>query len=202
MDTQNVIIANAHSGESEIKKPLEAIKKNCEELAQIKPGNTNEMVAKLQEMILNYYRDARRQAQQSFYSALAAATIGILFFVYAAWLNMQSHDTSSKISWIAGALIQVISGINFFLYSKASRQFSSFHICLERTNRFLLANTLCDNIGCTIKRDSTRQEIIETILTAPMLTLDVISKGESKSPSHKPKSQTEKADLNHEPSLS
>jgi hypothetical protein len=38
----------------------------------------------------------------------------------------------------AGSLIQVISGINFYLYARAARQFAAFHVCLERTNRFIL----------------------------------------------------------------
>jgi hypothetical protein len=160
-----------------VANPLfKAIQKNCEEVSGIPPGNTNEMGGKIQEMILNYYQDVRKQAQQSFYMALGAAIVGGIFYFYAAIIYLGKGEAAS-ISLIAGSLIQLISAINFYLYGKAARQFSTFHICLERTNRFLLANTLCDNISCTIKRDAMRQELIIKIADAPMLTLDIINTG-------------------------
>jgi hypothetical protein len=159
-------------------RSLHALKEDCEEVARTEPGDTHKMASLLQQMSLNYYEDVRRQAQQSFYCALVAALIGVLFFFYAAYLMMnQDSASNAKVSLIAGALVQVISGINFYFYGKASRQFASFHICLERTNRFLLANTLCENLLCKDRRDLMRTELIRVISTSPMLTLDVISNG-------------------------
>ncbi len=152
---------------------LSAVKINCREVSKIPEGNTNEMGGKIQEMILNYYQDVRRQAQQSFYMALGAAVVGCVFFVYAAIVFMGQGEAAS-ISLVSGSLIQVIAGINFYMYGKAARQFSAFHICLERTNRFLLANTLCDNIECHEKKDKIRQELIEKIADAPMLTYAIL----------------------------
>jgi len=132
----------------------------------------------MQQMSLHYYADVRKQAQQSFRSALAAAVIGALFFLLAAWYGMEK-DEKAWIGIIAGALTQVISAINFYLYGRAARQFATFHICLERTNRYLLANTLCDNLQPPLK-DQVRRELIQVVSNAPMLTLDGLSpdKGE------------------------
>jgi hypothetical protein len=130
-------------------------------------------------MSLNYYQDVRHQAQQSFASALAAAVVGVGFFVYAAWQAMRpgQGDAAAIVPVIAGALVQIISGINFLLYGRAARQFAAFHVCLERTNRFLLANTLCENLNCHERRDAMRSELIRVVANAPMLTLDVIAHG-------------------------
>ena len=169
--------------EQNLNDPITAAKKNCQEAGRVPRGNTNELAGNLQSMILNYYQDVRNQAQKSFYCALGAAILGSAFFLVALGMFIWEKDLeASKISLISGSLIQVISVINFYLYGKTTRQFSSFHICLERTNRFLLANTLCDNIGCSTKRDLTRQEIINKIVDAPMLTFDTVGKGNSQSP--------------------
>ena len=174
------------TADTSVKKPLEEAKKACEEVSHIPPGNTHEMGSKLQKMILDYYADVRKQAQQSFYAALIIAFVGTGFFMYAVKLSMDGNK-NANISLIAGCVIQVISALNFFLYSKTSRQFSSFHICLERTNRFLLANTLCDNLSCQIKKDNTRIELIQTMMDAPMLTMDIINEGQAKESAQKPK---------------
>jgi hypothetical protein len=98
-------------------------------------------------MMLRYYQDVRYQALQSFWSALGAAIAGLVFFVCATSQAMSDDGRlRSIVSVLAGALSQFIAGVNFYLYFKASRQFASFHICLERTNRFLLANTMCENL--------------------------------------------------------
>jgi hypothetical protein len=79
---------------------------------------------------------------------------------------------------VAGALTQVISAISFYLYGRAARQFATFHICLERTSRYLLANTLCENLGPPL-RDKVRHELIGVISNAPMLTLDTMEDSQS-----------------------
>lgn len=163
-------------------KPLYELKKECEEVARTAPDDTHKMGSLLQQMSLNYYQDVRKQAQQSFYCALGAAAVGTLFFIYAANILMTTTASDAKFSIIAGALVQVISAINFYLYARAARQFASFHICLERTNRFLLANTLCENLICNVRKDKMRQELILTVANAPMLTLDIVTNGSSPPP--------------------
>lgn len=157
--------------------PLQQLKAECEEIARTLPGNTHKMASLLQQMSLNYYEDVRSQARRSFNYALGAAGVGTSFFIVAACNMMSTSDTASSkayISLIAGAMMQVISAINFYLYAKAAGQFSGFHVCLERTNRFLLANTLCENLDDEHKSDI-RAELIRLIANAPMLTLDIIT---------------------------
>lgn len=156
------------------------LRKDCEGVAEIAPGETQRMASLLSQMSLAYYADVRRQAQQSFLSALVAAGIGTLFFLYATYRGMES--TGATISLIAGALVQVISAINFFLYDRASRQFALFHICLERTNRFLLANSLCQNLDNLDRREEVRAELVKVVANAPMLMLDAASREPESAP--------------------
>jgi hypothetical protein len=157
---------------------LRAMLKNCDDIATAQPGDTHVIASLLQKMMVTYYSDVRKQAMQSFWSALAAAGIGMLFFFYAIWQTMPTKSQGvSNSSWIgiaAGTLTQFISGVNFYLYFKAARQFASFHICLERTNRFLLANTISESLHGPA-RDEARRALVDTIAAAPMLTLETVT---------------------------
>jgi hypothetical protein len=175
-------------GALEIAGPL-AIREmltDCKRIANTPADDTHKIASLMQEMILKYYADVRLQAQQSFRAALVVATVGVLFFVYAIWRGMSSDGgEQASLAAIAGGLIQVISGINFYLYARAARQFATFHVCLERTNRFLLANALCEKLSPP-ERDEMRIELARLVATAPMLTLDVV-RGESRRASSGPK---------------
>ena len=83
---------------------------------------------------------------------------------------------TAALSAISGFLIQIMTAVVFYLYSQAARQFAGFHICLERTNRFLLANSMVENLP-EAERASKRAEVITTVVNAPMLTLAMIEKG-------------------------
>ena len=143
----------------------------CDEVAHTQPGDTQKMASLLQKMILRYYEDVLLQAKQSFRSALGAAILGTLFFGLAVWMK---DDGMVNAGLVAGAIVSVISGVNFWLYGKAARQFSVFHVCLERTNRFMLANTMCESMESTT-RDQLRAELVRIVASAPMLTADMIS---------------------------
>jgi len=159
------------------------LRKCCEAVANTAPGDIQRMASLLSQMSLNYYADVRRQAQQSFLSALVAAGIGTLFFLYAAYHGKwQAGGPAPQISLIAGTLVQVISAINFFLYDRTSRQFSLFHICLDRTNRFLIANSFCGNIENRDRKDEARTELVKAVANAPTLTLGAASRKPESAP--------------------
>jgi hypothetical protein len=159
--------------------PIQDLKATCEEVANTAPSDVRKIASLHSKMILSYYQDVRRQAQQSFISALVAAIVGTFFFLYALWqMTSEGVHPPIPISLIAGTVIQVISAINFYLYARASRQFASFHICLERTNRFLLAHSMCENLICADRKDGTRVELIQLIANAPMLTMEMVSPGQ------------------------
>ena len=150
--------------------------KTCESIASVNVGETHKLASKLWDLSINYFKDVRRQAQQSFYSALGAGIVGTTFFFLALYLMMNGQVPFSRLSLIAGMMIQVISAINFYLYAKTSKQFSTFHVCLERANRFLLANTICENLD-TERKHEMRQELIRIIATAPLLSFDLVEHG-------------------------
>jgi hypothetical protein len=147
-------------------QPLEELRERCRNL-----GRLEDTQNVLLEMSLNYYEDVRRQAQRSFRAALIAAGVGTLFFVAAA-VGITADSERANISLIAGTLIQAIAAINFYLYGKTAKQFSSFHVSLERMNRFLIGNSIVADVAPGEKKDDIRAELVKIIAEAPTLAAE------------------------------
>ena len=63
-------------------------------------------------------------------------------------------NLASIVPLIAGAVVNVVSGIVFVLYGKASTQLTAFHHRLEVLQRYLLANSICGALAPM--KDATR----------------------------------------------
>jgi hypothetical protein len=149
---------------------LASIVKICGETFEINPNDIRKTAALLIATSLGYYADIQKQAKQSFYWATGFAAIGTIFIIASAMFFMFTKGNLANISLIGGALIQFIAAVNFYLYRQTSKQFAGFHICLERMDRYLLANSFCETL--TVKKDECRQKMIEIMANAPMLTLE------------------------------
>ena len=69
----------------------------------------------------------------------------------------------ATISLIAGALIEVSSGVGFYLYSKSMSQMADYFDILDETQRYLLANSICERIANSESKDKARSDLIKTI---------------------------------------
>jgi hypothetical protein len=179
--------------------PLEATNENdsiqrkrelCDQLKSALGGDIGEIVDKHGKMILAYYDDVQKQAGQSFRSAERVAKIGFwvlivtlgytLLFDALGRFNMPWFQPTLKgsltvggIGVVSGLLIEFIAAINFWLYGRASRQFSAFHICLERTHRYLIAYKIAETIGTD--KDQILGKLVCIMANAPMITMHDIS---------------------------
>jgi hypothetical protein len=113
------------------------------------------------ELLSNYYELSLSQAARSFRWALIASMVGLVFFMAAIsfLLNGNGSPELAIVSTIGGAVTEFIAGVNFFLYGKTLEQLNLFQGKLEATQRFLLANSLCENLGGNL-RDKTRARLI------------------------------------------
>ena len=170
---------------SDATRPVTEKEKACDELIDaINKGKMGETIAKHEQLILAYYDDVQKEAKQSFASAKTVAWIGfgvlIMTWVYALVFDALSRFPNLKlisdaallkvagIGVVSGALIEFVSGINFWLYSRCSRQFGAFHICLERTHRYLLAYKIAEEIK--ENRDKTIRDLVCIMANASMIT--------------------------------
>lgn len=134
------------------------------------------------ELILQYYEDVQNQANKSFVTACSSARWG--FYVLIATIAIVVVlDTLSRIpnlkmsggsgavvlvGLVSGGLIEGIAGIAFWLYSRSARQFGAFHICLERTYRYLLAYKIAEQSGP--RKEDTLRDLVCIMANAPMIT--------------------------------
>jgi hypothetical protein len=148
------------------------------------PG-VGDTAATVQRLIMRYYNNVRSQAIESFDSAKRVALFGFVLLVltvlYVVMIDFLSH---LKLAWfvqpekegmnvgaiglISGVVVEVIAGTQFVLYSRAARQFGAFHICLERTHRYLLAYKMAEQIQND--KDHTLEKIVCIMANAPMIT--------------------------------
>ena len=126
-----------------------------------KPQETSEIDAAQIPLLNHYRRKVLQQANQSFLLALIAAAIGLIFYVAAVtFLVLRQPQNISVTSLIGGSLVEVISGINFYLYGRASRQLETFHMYLDKACCFVTANRVCDQLKNEELRDQTRSTLI------------------------------------------
>lgn len=166
----------------------------CDELgSSIDQASIGQIVAKHEKLILHYYQDVQEHAKKSFGAATRVAKIGFWVLIgtlaYALIFDglsrfkivpvtNDSSFTVAGIGIVSGALIEFIAGISFWLYSRVSNQFSAFHICLERTHRYLLAYKITEQISGN--KDETVRDLVCIMAKAPMITREDVDAIESR----------------------
>ena len=112
-----------------------------------KAGAIEKIAASQIKILSKYYALALEQADRSFKAAMFWGGVGLIAFIGAliSLLTNQSRDIA-VISAIAGAIVEVISGINFYLYNRASTQLSEFREKLSITQGILMANSICEKL--------------------------------------------------------
>ncbi|TXH67705.1 MAG: hypothetical protein E6Q83_16835 [Thiothrix sp.] len=147
-----------------------ATEKALQRLTDASEGDVKAIASSQIELLARFYDLSLSQAGRSFRWALIASMVGLAFFllaiVFMLWRNASELAT---ITLISGALIEFIAGVNFYLYGRTLTQLSLFQGRLEVTQRFLLANSLCESLGETW-RDPTRARLINQLTTGHTLS--------------------------------
>lgn len=132
-------------------------------IAEAAPSDVQRIAATQIELLIAYYNEILSQAKKSFNWALIAAGVGLIFFIFSVvvLIAIQNVDISI-ISALCGLIIEFISAINFYLYNRATLQMAIYQERLDRTQRFLLANSLCEGLEGETKLKS-RSNLIDII---------------------------------------
>jgi len=159
--------AGAANDDSKRNKPLDDIDKRCRTLAKLDVGETQKIASELLGISKDYYKDVRTQVRWSFWAALTSSYVGVTVFF---WIAM-TGKTEKTLLTVASLIPEVVSGVVFFLYFRTMRQFGYFHVCLERMNRFLIANSIAENITHP-KKDEVRAGLVDVMGHASMLPIE------------------------------
>lgn len=136
---------------------------SLDKLSKADPKNVQLIVASQIELMTVYHNVVLDQAKRSFKLALTASGIGLLFFIASvSFIIYRLPDIAATISLISGALLELISGVIFYLYSKTSDQLANFQSRLDTTQRFLLANSICEGLQGESKQKA-RSDLVATI---------------------------------------
>jgi Trypsin-like peptidase domain len=133
-------------------------------VATVDSSNTQQVAALELALSKAYYERVLAQARSSFISALVSAGVGLMFFLAAISVSLVTGKLNAAlISTVSGAIIEVISGLNFWLYSQTSAQLDAFHLRIERMQRFLLANSVTTSVQDPDQKDKVISELVDTI---------------------------------------
>jgi len=171
-----------------------SVKADCEAVgAALGKHDLGDTVTAVQQLILRYYDDVRGQADASFVSAKRVAFFGfavlIATILYVMFMDFMPHISDRfaqhtgvlGVGWIGligSSMAEFIAGVQFFLYGHATKQFGTFHICLERTHRYLLAYSMAEQIKTN--KDGALEKIVCIMANAPMITRqDIDGDGQS-----------------------
>jgi hypothetical protein len=103
--------------------------------------------------------------KQSFRWAQIAAIVGLGFFLGAiAFLLLTQSQSLAIVNVICGAIVEGISGLNFYLYGQTTKQLAHYHRQLDQTQRFLLANSVCEALDGE-SRQKSRSDLVRLIVT-------------------------------------
>jgi hypothetical protein len=139
------------------------IRDSISRLGQADPHNVQEIAASQLQLLSGYHQIALAQSRRSFFWALVGSGIGFALFCVAVSASLLTGlALASVVPLVAGAVVQVVSGIVFFLYGKTSDQLSMFHSRLEILQRYLLANSICEALSAE-EKDKARTALIHEI---------------------------------------
>ena len=134
------------------------------------PKDVQQVAASQPRLLSAYHQMALDQSRRSFFWALIGSGAGLALFVVAVAVSLLSGlGAASLVPLVAGAVVQVVSGVVFYLYGKTSSQLSAFHSRLEVLQRYLLANSICEGLS-EPERDKARAALIGEISRAPHTT--------------------------------
>src|SRR5579859_15303 len=167
----SIFVIRSHASQA-----INACNEIKEQYIDLKPDDVKGTLVLQMEISKQYHKNVLFRANLSFIFALVFAGIGILLFfsiIIFMVFGLSSNITTTVVSVVAGALVQVLSGINFYLYNRASAQLQTFHKGLDRLQNFMLADSICQGLD---KADRSR--------TCSQLSLIIASSSVSASEGH------------------
>ena len=110
-----------------------------------------------------YYIISKRQATNAFSASLIVCFLGFIVYIAGIAVFVISGENELLLTTISGTIVEVISGLFFWLYRHAIKQLNIYHQRLGTIEKYLTAIRLVDKMGQD-KHDDMYKHIIECVL--------------------------------------
>jgi len=146
-------------------------------VAGLDPAKIQEVAASQVAISEMYYTTSLQHAQRLFRWALMTAGVALIFFLVAVALQvLQKSVNGALISLASGGVLTAIALLNFWLSGRIFHQFRAFHERLDRTQQYLLANSICENLQGEVKQ-TTQIELIRAMIHSLAVQEEKTAKG-------------------------
>lgn len=108
------------------------------------------------EQLANYYAQILSQSKVSFWFSLIFASLGFLVIVVAAFLYKDGASSSAIAQFIAGIIMDAVSGLFFVQSRNAQQSMGEFFDKLRRDRAQVESRALCDAVVSADAKDALR----------------------------------------------
>lgn len=116
-------------------------------------------VAELRE----YYIISKQQANKSFSSALLICFLGFVVFISGIIMSYFSNQNIIIYTTVSGSIVEIVSGLFFWLYKNSIYQLNIYHERLGTTEKYLTAMQLIEKMSKD-KQDENYRFLMESML--------------------------------------
>lgn len=131
------------------KLAVESALENAKARRESEPKDALAQMTQNTAELREYYTISKSQAQSSFAAALVACILGFAIYAVGILITYVEENRVIEYTTIGGSMVEVIAGLFFWLYSKASEQMGTYHTSLIETQRQLSAIQLSDKMDET-----------------------------------------------------
>ena len=133
--------------ERETKEVSEAIK-NLDDLAEKSKEENKDirtlMFENLKEL-KEFYVICKQQIRKSFSAAMFSCFAVFMLFILAVIIFLLGgNNSASFMAGLSGAIVEIVSGLYFWMYKETSKQLGKYHKRLETTEKYLIALQIID----------------------------------------------------------
>ena len=137
------------TAEREAKEISEAVK-NLDVLAEKSEEENRDirtlMFENLKEL-KEFYVICKQQIRKSFSAAMFSCFAGFVLFVFAVIIFLLGgNNSASLMAGLSGTIVEIVSGLYFWMYRETSKQLGKYHKRLEATEKYLIALQIIETL--------------------------------------------------------
>lgn len=116
---------------------------------RVKPDDNLDVIGlmlKNVKELRQYYIISKQQATRSFSSAILMSIVGVVIYFIGIFAVIILKADIAIITIIAGTVVELVSGLSFWLYSQSTKQLNIYHKRLTSTEKYLMAIQMIDKV--------------------------------------------------------